>query len=554
MFIDARSLQNGTNIEADVCVIGGGVAGITLALEFEKRALRTCLVESGGFSADNQTRDLYRGMSTDLPYHFADGCRSRFFGGSSNCWGGWCRPLDEIDFAPRAWVPYSGWPLTRSELEPYYARSHEILQLGPYNYEPQFWESAIGRGDVKRLPLITGRMCDSISQFSPPIRMGSFYRAALQHSRWVRVYLYANAIDIETDPEGQTVQRIRLATLSGRTLAVKAKIFVLATGAIENARLMLGSNKVQTAGVGNGHDLVGRFFMDHPRLTSGSVRFLRPWARNRLFDRKYHYHSAAVAAYGTRVAAQFALTPEVQQQEGLLNARVGFVSVFPGDGTAAEASLIWLKRRLQKKERPDWSVRQAFFTLAQNPLDTIGCTISRFFYPHCLAREVKFLAIAEPEPDPEARVTLSSERDQLGLNRVRVGWRLGARVRRTFDRNFALLSEELQRAGIASVTLDPPLEGSTVWPKSLETEGTWHHMGTTRMHDSPKHGVVDCHCRVHGIANLYVAGSSVFPTAGANFPTITIVALALRLAEHITYEVQSMGIHLPPQEDSRTLT
>jgi choline dehydrogenase-like flavoprotein len=143
----------------------------------------------------------------------------------------------------------------------------------------------------------------------------------------------------------------------------------------------------------------------------------------------------------------------------------------------------------------------------------------------------------EPEPDPEARVTLGTEKDALGLNRVRVGWRLGNLTRRTFDRNFAVLAQELESTGVARVSLDPPLEGDSDWPVSLDPEGTWHHMGTTRMHDSPRWGVVDRNCQVHGINNLFIAGSSVFPTAGANFPTTTIVALTLRLAGHLSAEL-----------------
>jgi choline dehydrogenase-like flavoprotein len=168
-----------------------------------------------------------------------------------------------------------------------------------------------------------------------------------------------------------------------------------------------------------------------------------------------------------------------------------------------------------------------------------GCfVLAHYFKPQFLKGETKFQAIVEPEPDPQARVTLGAEKDALGLNRVRVGWRLGSLTRRTFDRNFAVLAQELESAGIARVTLDPPLEGGMDWPPSLNPEGTWHHMGTTRMHDSPRWGVVDRNCKVHGINNLFIAGSSVFPTAGANFPTTTIVALTLRLAAHLSAELQ----------------
>src|SRR6185437_11081471 len=303
MFVDARRLDEASSIEAEVCVIGGGVGGITLALEFDKRGVGVCLIESGGFAADEATRDLYRGESIGLPYLFSDGCRSRFLGGSSNCWGGWCRPLEEEDFMRRAWVPYSGWPFAKSELQPYYERSHGVLKLGPNRFDTAFWVDAIDRPDVRRHPFTSSGVIDIISQFSPPVRFGKFYREALARSKHATVYLHANAVDIETDG-ARTVRRVKVKTLSGRTASVSARVFVLATGGIENARLLLASNKDRPDGLGNHNDLVGRFFMDHPRLMSGKIRFREAWSRNMLYDVKYHYQNDKVAAHGTCVAAQ----------------------------------------------------------------------------------------------------------------------------------------------------------------------------------------------------------------------------------------------------------
>src|SRR5216683_2912891 len=498
MLIDTRCIDEGSVIEAEVCIIGGGAAGITIARELDRGGIRTCLLESGGHRADDSTRDLYRGESVGLPYRFADGCRSRFLGGSSNCWGGWCRPLEALDFASRPWVPYSGWPFSKSELEPYYERSHAILRLGPRTFETDFWVDAIGRSDVRRLPLTSGRVVDGISQFSPPVRFGRDYLDELQRSPYVAIYLHANAVDIDMDDSGSEVRSVRIATLTGRRARVSAKVFVLATGGIENARLMLLSSRDRRPdGLGNHNGLVGRFFMDHPRVHGAWVRPLGQWARNRLYDHKYHYHSRAVAAYGTCVAAQLSLPLSFQRREGLLNAQVWFSSIFHGEDSEAKDALMRLRRLVT------------------------GCRLE---------------AIVEPEPDPDSRVSLSDEQDRLGMRRVKVDWRLGANVKRTFDRNFAIVAEELRAAGVAEVDLDPPIADGP-WPDSFSEEGTWHHIGTTRMHDSPKLGVVDRDCRVHGVNNLFVAGSSIFPTAGGNFPTITLVALALRLADHIIAEL-----------------
>lgn len=543
MFIDTRRVEEGTVIETTVCIIGGGVAGITLAMELDKQGIDVCLLESGGFHPDDETRDLYRGEDVgEWRYNFADGSRSRFLGGSSNCWGGWCRPLDPWDFEKRDWIAHSGWPFGLDELMPYYNRTHALLKLGPNNFDPEFWERSIARSDVRRIPLVTGKVRDTISQFSPPARFGKLYRDVLKRSQRIRVFLYANATNIDTDRPARNVSRVQVSTLSGRKMEVTAKAYVLATGGIENARLLLASNKVQPSGLGNGNDLVGRFFMDHPRLFSGNIRFAKEWSRNKLSDVKYHYQNTAVSAHGTCIAHQFALTPEVLREEGILNARVWFASVFPGEGSEGAQALFRCKQALLQKEQAGWKLSQDLLTMAAHPLDTLGYGYTRLFQPRWLIKGVKFQIIVEPEPDPNSRIMLSpTQKDQLGMNRVRVDWRLSSKVQRTFDRTLAILANDMQRSGVAQVELDPPIEGRK-WPKDLE--GTWHHMGTTRMHDSPKHGVVDRNCKVHGMTNLYVAGSSVFPTSGANFPTITLAALAFRLSEHIAREVRTANANI----------
>lgn len=536
MFIDTRSVDQDALVQTTLCIVGGGVAGITLALEMEKRGIDTCVLESGGFKPDDETRDLYRGENAGLPYTFADGCRSRYLGGSSNCWGGWCRPLDPWDFDAREWVPHSGWPFGLDELAPYYAQTHALLKLGPNDFDLGAWVDAAGRRDVRRVPLPTGRVRDTLSQFSPPARFGKLYRAQLAAARHVRVFVHANAVDIETNADATSVARIRVATLSGRRLAVAAKYFVLATGGIENARLLLASNQVQAAGLGNGRDLVGRYFMDHPRLMSGNVRFSKAWARNKLYDIKYHYQNAAVAAHGTRFSSQFALTRDTLQRERLLNSRVWFFSLFHGEGSAASEALIRCKQGLLHKDQPGWRLADDVRTMLAHPADTAGFALTRLLQPRALISGIKMQAIVEAQPERDSRVTLTQTRDALGMPRVRVDWRLGDLVRRTFDRTFALLADELRQTGVAQVELDEPLE-QRAWPAALE--GTWHHMGTTRMHDRPQEGVVDRNCKVHGVRNLFVAGSSVFPTVGANLPTITIAALAFRLARHLAQTLQA---------------
>lgn len=543
MFCDARRTEEGQVLRSTVCIIGGGPAGLTLALEFERRGIDAIVLESGGFKPDDATMDLHRGENAGLPYEFGDGFRSRFLGGGSNCWGGWCRPLEEHDLEVRDWVPHSGWPLRRDELMPYYARAHEVLSLGPTNFDVDHWVGAINRPDVRRMPLTSGRVVDSISQFSRPTRFGRHFRGELKRARHISIFLYANVTDIETDPTGQTVRRVRVQTLSGRKFSVAAQQFVLATGGIENARLLLACNKQHANGLGNANDLVGRYFMDHPRLVMHKVRFKPQWLRNKLYDTKFHYLNRTVAANGTHIAAQMAIASQTQQDERLMNGRIWFASVFPGEGTQAAQAIVRMKLRLHGKVDPQHGVLGDLAAMVRQPWNSLNFIAARQLplwvmkeLQFHLIKEAQLQMICEPTPDRDSRVTLSDERDRLGMPRARVHWRLGDETKRTFDRSLAIIADELKQAGIADVELDPPLLKQEGWPASLE--GTWHHMGTTRMHESPRHGVVDPDSRIHGMSNMYVAGSSVFPTAGANFPTFTLVALSLRLADHLALRLR----------------
>ena len=556
MFLDAREVIEGTVLSAPVCIVGGGVAGITLALEFERQGVDAILLESGGFEADDASRDLNRGENAGLKFAWADGARARFLGGSSNCWGGWCGPLRDHEMERRDWIADSGWPFDRRSLDPYYERAHPMLNLGPYNYDIARWVAAINRQDVRRITLPTGRVHDILSQFSAPSRFGKVYREHLKRSRRIRACLYANVVDIETQSDPTNVRRMHVKAPTGGRFSVEARQFVLACGGIDNARLLLASNKAQANGLGNANDLVGRYFSDHPRVHVGNVRFKSQWKKNKLYDIKFHFLNRAVSANGTYVSSQFSLDPMLQQREGLLNSQLWFSSVFPGDGTDEAEAVIRMKHRLHAKADPDYTVLGDLALLLGHPINTSKFVLARLLQLESLINEVKITVICEPAPNRDSRVTLSSQRDALGTPRVRMDWRVSDQVKRTIDRSLTVFADELRVAGVADVDLPPKIEGGE-WPYTRGTAtdnlGTWHHMGTTRMSDSPRQGVVDRNCRVHGMTNLYIAGSSVFPTYGANFPTLTICAMSLRLADHMAAQSRAPdAVSRENNEDSVT--
>jgi choline dehydrogenase-like flavoprotein len=536
MYVDARHVPTNTSIDTDLCIIGAGVAGITLASRLASRQLRVCLIEGGGFKRQDRVQDLYRGDNVGLDYELLEEARSRFFGGSSNCWGGWCRPLDELDFERRDWVPNSGWPFRREALATYYEEAHRLLALGPFDYTPETWYKRIGRPEARLLPLDPAKIASMIVQFSPPLRFGEAFRSTFGLTRDVQVLLHANACELLANGEASRVDRLRVRTLEGNEFHVTAGTFVLAMGGIENARLLLLSNGVSAAGLGNEHDLVGRYFMDHPRLRLGRVRFAPGWRHVPLYDVKYCYHSEQLSAGGVSVAAHLAPTARLQQRERLLNARVYVASVFPGEALLHLPDLLATWRHL-RRAYPSLAGNQVARGLRQAHRLAYHF-YARLHWPPSLIQHHEVESVVEPVPDPDSRVSLSPERDALGLNRARLDWRVGELERRTLGRVHRLIDGELRAAGIGALEsdLDPDRRG---WPERLGW--CWHHMGTTRMDDDPRRGVVDRNCRVHRVGNLYVAGSSVFPTCGSDTPTVTIVALALRLADRILAGLQVPG-------------
>lgn len=546
MLIDANEITSSSIIQTQVCIVGGGVAGIAMALDFEKAGIDTVVLESGGKRRDEATADLYRGTSSGIPYDFADGTRSRFLGGSSNCWGGFCRPWDQIAFEHRPWVNQSGWPIGRADLDPFYGRAHDILQVPSDNYDPAAWvgmgaEEPTGPGKGQkfvstRLPVDPAKLEQIMSQFSAPIAMGETYADDLAKARHVRTYLHANVVDIQCNPWGGAVESVKVRTLKGVSATVQARVFILASGGIENARLLLASNRQQSAGIGNKYDLVGRYFQDHPRFVKGEVEFVDPYRYNPLFDIKFHCIAENLWIGDKRISGQLRIPFEVQKERGMLDAQVWFRSMYPGEGTDVVRALYRMRQRVRGKWSPFVGLGTDLGHIFSHPLDSTAYTYAHLSGSHSMVKRIAIEVIAEPEPDPDSRVTLSDSVDALGMRRANIDWRLTQRTRDSVDTTFELVARELEDKKLARVRLEPRISEIGLPP---DLEGTYHHMGTTRMSDSPRQGVVDRHCQVHGVENLYVTGSSVFPTSSSNNPTLTLLALALRLSDRVINQVKT---------------
>jgi choline dehydrogenase-like flavoprotein len=513
------------------------MAGITIARELIGSRISVCLLESGSLRGNRATQKLYEGKNVSRIFKddfsnftsYLSISRSRYFGGSSNCWGGWCRPFDEIDFKRRDWVPHSnGWPFAKSELMPYYATAHKVLKLGPFQYDPRFWQDAIGNSEFHVVPFNDEIVETVINQFSRPLRMGREYYDEIAKASTLTALLRANVVEIETGDDGRSVNRVQVATLAGNRFTVGARYFVLATGGIENARLLLASNKKYQRGLGNENDLVGRFFMEHLCVPSGRVIYHRVNAIGRSYDSLYNYNNPKFAAHGVPVATHFRISDREQECRRILNSRVSIRSILIGDEDAGVESLRNLYRLIKNTHKvPPFQMSDVM-----NVVTGIGGIarrlLGRMSTSASFVAEHRLFQTVEPAPDPDSRVMLGSDRDQLGVPKVTLDWRLGEPSRHTMIKVRSLIDEEMRKLDIGFIE---PSDIAETWPS--KSQWVWHHMGTTRMDDDPKQGVVDRNVRMHHIDNLYVAGSSVFPSCSADEPTLTIIALALRLADHL---------------------
>jgi choline dehydrogenase-like flavoprotein len=486
---DARDLVDGDVIGADLCIVGGGAAGITLALALASSGLTVILLESGGLAPDEATSALAEARMTGIQTWSPAEMRVRALGGATGHWEGFCRPLAEADFGARSWLPGSGWPITRAELEPYYALAQQTLELGAFDYDPATRAARSGR------PLLPfGAYAENRHyQLSPPTRMGERYLAELDAAAYLDVYTHANVTNIVLDAAQQRVFAVDFKTLSGHENRVQAGLFVLAMGGLENARLLLASNTQRASGVANEHDVVGRYFMEHPRYEA-----VLTGVHGALPDLSFYAPHASDLRAGSRevnILGAIGLSAAARAEHELL------------DVTATLAAV--------PLDRSTGSL----------PLDVVQALVTR---DGTLPGALAFTLCCEQAPLADSRVTLDGELDALGMPRLCLDWRISPEDDARMARAARLLARELGALGLGRLWF-PSTNGRLV----ATPKPGGHHLGTTRMGTDPATSVVDANCRCHGLENLFIAGSSVFPTGGDAHPTLTIVALAHRLAAHL---------------------
>lgn len=529
MIEDLRQFETGKTLSVDVCLVGAGAAGITIAKKLIGSGLRVCVVEAGGINDEPDTQALYQGESVGHLVTLDEG-RYRVFGGSTTRWSGRCATLDPIDFQVRDWIPKSGWPIALESLLPYYIQAQSMsgfqkswasdetiikslgIELPKFESEyvrPYIWHFALEGYHVN--------FCWSAA-----------YRHELDADPNTHVLLHANLVAFEGNADGSNIEAVNVSSLTNVSMTIRAKAFVLCCGGIENARLLLNAPENIQRRV-NEFDNVGRYFAQHPR---GCIATLKttPQTAQRLQNLFTVFWRRRRSNPTYEIG--FALSEQAQREHGLVNASAAIYY-------AARSDSYWNSiDRLREAFRSRTSYKGIFGDIvnALNNARSVGANFVRRAFldlPAILPDPlVSIVADLEQAPNPDSRVTLSDERDPLGMKRAKVDWRI-SEIERTTARYFnSFISDELKHLGLGQTDASAWLNGE-VPVDGDELYGTYHHIGTTRMSLDPRDGVVNSDCRAHGVENLYLMGCSVFPTGGHANPTLTIVALAIRLADHI---------------------
>ncbi|MFY0729829.1 FAD-dependent oxidoreductase [Pseudomonas sp. NFX15] len=465
----------------DVCIIGGGPAGITLALRLAGNGRHVVLIEGGGHEYAEHSQDLYKCTSSGLEVYPGE-TRLRFLGGTSNHWAGRCRPFERSDFAVGPAVNIPGWPIAFNEMDRNLSGAMDIVDLPP---QSGFKAINVGLDDDE---FEADRFL-----LSPPTRFAQKYAKELNETQGLDVFINCNCVDLEFDSKTGRIATIVVSDYEPRRERIKAAQFILATGAIENARQLLNSESLAAGGIVSKDGYVGRCFMEHLNVEMGTFILkdgqgtdVRQYFTTDAFVKEHHSGKgnvtaslvSEVKAYG-RMAAVKDFFENLVCDIGVEN-KVAFISKFdcPGDGV-------------------------------------LGTLIEQF-------------------PNPDSRITLLEERDTLGMKKVNVNWALRPEDRNTIKSIGMEMAKCFAESGLGFVKLEECVYDVSV---PLKVNPHAHHMGTTRMAASPEFGVVDENCKVFGVENLYVAGSSVFSTGGASNPTMPLLQLALRLADYLNHQL-----------------
>jgi len=503
-----------SDFDADLCIIGGGVAAYTLISSLHNSPLRILVIERGGL---NPGPDHEKEKESEITGHtFTGHLEGRYFGlgGTSEYWGGQALPLDEFDFSKKDWVEFSGWPIPFEEIKPFYPEAEKLFKVDHVSFEADVFTLR----KLKPLSLDPSSVKFHFSKWSPRPNFKPALIDALVSNERSHILLNAVVSTLEYNIEKKKVSQIHFECSNGRRGTVKATNFILASGGIENARLLLCSPTIPQ------NKWIGRMFQDHP---TAQVATLLPTDMS-LLQRYFGYFFIG----RTRCLPRLSLSSDIQTSKKLI-AATAFIQFLPKEGSLFE-SMKEVYRSISRMKIPSKRMIVNLFISMRNLKDVIpimkAYSVNRSVYvPDSLPR---LTVMIEQVPSSESHISLSSERDKYGMAKAKINWCIPDATIHTLKEFCLILEVAFQRIQLGNIQWETWLsESNEIIKKNLSD--AFHHMGTTRMGQSETTGVVDENCRMHGVGNLYIAGSSVFPTSGHSNPTLTFMALAIRLGRHL---------------------
>lgn len=527
MIVDINDADTPSSLTVDVCIIGSGAIGIALAREFIGSSYRVAVLEGGGRDWEDASQDPYTSEIVGLAHKGVHEGRARALGGTTLLWAGQALPLYEIDFESRPWVPYSGWPIRRTSLDPFYPRAHEVMQLPSVSYEVDSWPIS-----EPPPPYDPDLIHPLYTQFAAVPNFSQKYRTAIQEAPNVTLYTHANVTEIDATPAANAVQSVRVQSFAGKKVVVQSRFFVVCCGGIETARLLLLSRSVEPNGIGNANDMVGRFFQDHPGVPVGTVQPRDPRFRKWYTSFRRNLKEYGWVRYGLKVCG----SADWVRREGLLN--VGGEVYYADNEDSPVNALKTIAQNLRpakvRSSEGRGALTKALGKVLAQPHHVANALWQKGVLKQPVSVGEPMLGIGcEQEPNPQSRVKLSNQTDTLGLPRTALEWRLSGAEVHTIEKFLEIMVSEWKRLGIADLTpSDIPIRGRELGKHGGFADAN-HHIGTTRMGDDPKTSVTDSRCRVHGYDNLYIGGSSLFPTGGFSNPTLTALALCLRTGDEL---------------------